>query len=182
MGSWFHNREQELRRGSGKAWTHRQEQQGAAPADPDFEKPINVQPILKAFKGRATAASTLFARANRELIAKRRGSQSIGRWKRAVSVLFHQLPVDEHKVWQDKARALKKERQKKGSDPFECVACTLAQCQDANYCSRNQKDFPRLLGEVQHSFLGSHPGGIGSAIMATTIGMRAKDDAIHTHR
>lgn len=42
--------------------------------------------------------------------------------------------------------------------------------------------FPRLLGEVHHSFLGFGPGQIGSAVINTSIGMRDRNGVIHTHK
>ena len=88
-------------------------------ADAALEKPIDIAPIVKAFKGRATAASTLLARANRKLIAKHRGSQSIGGWKLNVTVLFHQLPVDERNQWEAQPKVLKEKRKQEQHDHFE---------------------------------------------------------------
>ena len=79
----------------------------ASPIDEAFEAPIDIAPIMKALRSRATSASTLFANANRERIAKRVGKHAIGRWRKVVSKMFRKLPQEEQDHWHAQAKQLK---------------------------------------------------------------------------
>lgn len=86
---------------------------------------IDVEPILRAFKARVTAASTLWAQENPELIDKHRPTNSIGSWKSTVRDLFNQLPAAERAHWKAKQEELRKARaseQMEAEVHFEYVA------------------------------------------------------------
>lgn len=87
---------------------------------------IDVTPIIKAFKARATAASTLWARENAELIRRHRKDQTIGNYKHTVRKLFKNLSKDEQAKWKGRRDELKASKQALNSDDcYEYVLTTF---------------------------------------------------------
>ncbi|KAI0702194.1 hypothetical protein C8Q76DRAFT_697916 [Earliella scabrosa] len=170
--NWFHNREQEVHKGGTGKVGARNAKLNKSPTiiNKDFEETIDVSPIIKALKSRATAASTLWAHANPDLIAQEHPNASIGAWRSTVGRLFRELPKEERDRWFTLAKE-KKARQE---------ARTIGSSTSTQLL-KNQATFPRLLGEVISSFIGFKPGRIGAAVIDACIGMRDENGIIHTH-
>ena len=89
--------------------------------DPSPDDTIDVTPIMKAFKSRATAAATLWAHENPELVEQHRENNTIGDWKHTVGKLFKQLPQEERDKWEAKKEERKARQSTLAEDWFECV-------------------------------------------------------------
>ena len=108
--NWFHNRQQDIKKGTGKGVRGSAPQAGTR-VDHDFDAPLDVTPILKMFKTRARAASVLWADEHQELIAQERENKTIGSWRQTVRKLFSALSPEAREKWFDKARRLKADAQ-----------------------------------------------------------------------
>ncbi|KAI0359021.1 hypothetical protein OH77DRAFT_1128120 [Trametes cingulata] len=166
--TWFRNQRSAMSRGDIQV-PGEQKSKGSkpAPAHHDARRQVKAESgqdlarFMKPIKGRATAASHLWARANADVVNDKLKGSSIGERQRVVADLFKNLPKTERDEWKAKAKLAQEEAE---NNPDQCF--------------ENQHYFCGLVGRLLNQFVGFGPEGVGAVIMDLRIAMREQDGSI----
>ncbi|TFK81874.1 hypothetical protein K466DRAFT_568757 [Polyporus arcularius HHB13444] len=108
---WYRNRRQKEKREGGVTDVE-------AP-EPQRKKVKDISPIFKKLRGRAPAASQLWAKANKDKVDEALGEGDIGKRQVIVADLFNALPEEEQEIWYDKVVAIEDARKNDPDAAFE---------------------------------------------------------------
>ncbi|TFK81368.1 hypothetical protein K466DRAFT_604562 [Polyporus arcularius HHB13444] len=177
---WFKNRMQEITQGTRKLGDHsarlkRAAMSNADDADDESDEDEDmaavlhavakhIAPLLRKMKGRARAATVLWADDHPGVIEESREKDGIGDWRTTVHKLWEALPADEQEEYRRQAREAKAARER-GDEWFE-----------------NQPYFPRLAAALLSLFPGFERGKVGACIMYLMIATRDVHGEVHNHR